>query len=298
MTNSPPTYARISSAETVAVSAERMAPANGVELCLQTFGNAADPAILLIHGATASMLAWDEHLCQRLAAGGRYVIRYDQRDTGRAVNYPPGQPGYTLPDLADDAIALLDVLGLENANLVGISMGGGVAMAAALRHPARVASLTLIGASPGGPDLPPMSDAFMAFVAGAQPPDWSDQEAVVEHIIRFLHVLSGGDGRLDDVAMRPRIAEDVARTGNIASSQTNHYVMPVGDGLRERLRTIAVPTLVIHGDQDPIFPLGHGEALRDAIPGANLLVLERTGHLLTPAAWDLLVPALLRISAG
>lgn len=279
-------------------SPERVVQANGVELCLQTFGDAADPVILLIHGATTSMLGWDERLCRILAAAGRYVIRYDQRDTGRSVSYPPGEPGYTLPDLADDAIALLDALGLAQASVVGVSMGGGVAMAAALRHPDRVASLTLIGTTPGGSDLPPMSQEFLAFVAGSQPPDWNDQDAVVEHVMRFLRVLSGGDGRLHEAAIRPFIAEDVARTRDIAASQTNHYRMAGGEWSRARLSAIAVPTLVIHGDQDPIFPLAHGEALRDAIPGSQLIVLQRTGHLLLPDAWDTLVPALLRLSAG
>src|SRR5687768_13215122 len=100
---------------------ETLVQANGVDLCVQTFGDAADPAILLIHGAMTSMLGWEDAFCRRLAAGGRFVVRYDHRDTGRSVSYPPGKPPYTLRDLTDDALGLLDVFGLENAQLVGRS---------------------------------------------------------------------------------------------------------------------------------------------------------------------------------
>jgi len=122
--------------------------ANGVELCVETFGDAADPAILLIAGAQGSMLSWEDEFCERLASGARHVIRYDQRDTGRSVTYEPGKPGYTGRDLVDDAVAILDVLEVERAHVVGISAGGGVGQELGLLYPDRVASLTLISTSP------------------------------------------------------------------------------------------------------------------------------------------------------
>jgi pimeloyl-ACP methyl ester carboxylesterase len=103
---------------------ERIIEANGVPLCVETTGDPGDPAVLLIHGASASLLWWDRELCERIAGGGRFVIRYDSRDTGRSVSYPPGRPGYRLTDLADDAIGILDALGVHRAHLVGRSMGG------------------------------------------------------------------------------------------------------------------------------------------------------------------------------
>jgi len=136
-------------------SNETIVRANGVDLCVQTFGDPGDPAILLIHGAATSMHGWEGEFCERLAAGPRFVIRYDHRDTGRSVNYAPGAPQYTLRDLAADAVALIDVFSLDSAHLVGRSMGGGVAIIASIDFPDRVASLTLIGTSPGGPDLSP-----------------------------------------------------------------------------------------------------------------------------------------------
>lgn len=280
-----------------AVSDRRIVRANGVELCVQTFGDAADAAILLVHGAAASMSAWDDDFCERLAAGDRFVIRYDHRDTGESVSYPPGAPGYALHDLVADALALLDVFGVQRAHLVGRSMGGGIVLQAALDQPARVASLTLIGTSPGGPGLPAMSPEFLAFVSGPGP-DWSQRDAAVDHILRMLRIFSAGSGPLDEATLRPQLAAELDRTRNVASSQINHFVMDVGASPRERLGAIDAPVLVIHGAHDPVFPLGHAQALQREIRRARLLVLEGTGHELPPASWDLVVPAMLEITSS
>ena len=276
---------------------EKIVQANGVDGCVQTFGARADPPILLIHGAAASMLAWEEEFCELLAAGSWFVIRYDHRDTGRSVSYESGAPPYTLRDLVADAIGLLDAFDLGSAHLVGRSMGGAIAMLAALDYPDRVASLTLVGTSPGGSDLPPMSEEFLAHISGARSPDWSDREAVIEHVIGMLRLFSGGSGHLDEATMRELVGRDVDRTINIASSQINHFVMDVGEPFRDRLGEIGAPTLVVHGAADPVFPLGHALALEKEIPGAELLTLEQTGHELSPAVWDVVVPAILRHSA-
>src|SRR5258707_1187351 len=110
---------------------EVLLEANGVELCVETFGDAADPAVLLVHGASASMMWWEEELCRRIAAGGRYVVRFDNRDTGRSVSYPAGRPGYAMRDMAGDAVGILDALGIGRAHLVGRSMAGGIVTVAA-----------------------------------------------------------------------------------------------------------------------------------------------------------------------
>jgi pimeloyl-ACP methyl ester carboxylesterase len=267
--------------------------ANGVRLCAQTFGDPAEPAILLVHGAAASMRAWEDELCVRLAEGGRFVIRYDHRDTGQSVSYAPGAPSYTLRDLMADAVGLLDVFGVRSAHLVGRSMGGGIVMQAALDHADRVASLTLVGTSPGGPGLPAMSPEFLAYVSGPGP-DWSQRTAVIDHILGLFRIFSGGSGHFDEATMRNLVDSELERTMNIASSQVNHFVMDVGSSPRDRLGEITMPTLVIHGAQDPVFPLGHALALQNEIHGAQLLVLERTGHELPRASWDLVVPSILK----
>ena len=144
--------------------------------------------MLLIAGAGASMDWWEDGFCDRLAAGRRFVIRYDQRDTGRSVGYEPGAPGYGWDDLVLDAVGVLDALGVDRAHLVGMSMGGGIAQVAALDHPDRVATLTLVAtapAAPGGddPDLPPMADEARARFAALAEPEWSDRAAVIDYLV-------------------------------------------------------------------------------------------------------------------
>jgi pimeloyl-ACP methyl ester carboxylesterase len=131
--------------------AERMVEANGVELCTESLSDPADPPILLIMGVSASMLWCDERFCRMLADGGRFVVRYDHRDTGRSVSYEPGRPGYTGADLVADAIGVLHAYGVAAAHLVGVSAGGAFAQLLALGFPGRVVSLVLISSSPAMP---------------------------------------------------------------------------------------------------------------------------------------------------
>ena len=273
---------------------------NGVELCVETFGARADPAVLLIMGAGASMDWWHDDFCARLAAGPRYVIRYDHRDTGESISYPPGEPGYTGDDLVADAAALLAVLGVRRAHVVGQSAGGALAQLVALDHPERVASLTLVATSPAGPDpdLPPMSDEASAALAAIAEPDWSDRAAVIEYLTEQWRATASRSRPFDAEGTRALSARVVDRTTNMESSMKNAYAAEGSDRWRERLGALDVPTLVVHGTEDPLFPLGHGEALAREIPGAELLTLEGGGHELARRDWDVVVPAILRISRG
>jgi len=128
---------------------ERMIAGNGVQLCTEPFGDRGDPPILLVMGVGASMLWWDADFCRGLAAGGRYVIRYDHRDTGRSTSFPPGAPPYSGADLANDALGVLDALNVHRAHLVGLSMGGALAQKIAVERPHRVLSLTLMSTAAG-----------------------------------------------------------------------------------------------------------------------------------------------------
>jgi pimeloyl-ACP methyl ester carboxylesterase len=278
---------------------EAIVRANGVDLCVETFGDPRAPAILLISGAAASMDWWDTEFCRRIAEGGRLVIRYDHRDTGRSVTYPPGAPGYTGPELADDAAALIDVLAGGRAHVAGLSMGGGIAQYLAVEHAARVATLTLMSTSPGpASDLPPMADRLRATFADPAPePDWSDHDAVVEYLVEEQRPYAGPD-TFDEQRVREIARRVVGRTAGLGSSG-NHWVIDGGEDLRPRLGEITAPALVIHGTQDPLFPPGHGAALAREIPGAELLLLDGVGHEPPPrATWDLVVPALLRHTAS
>jgi pimeloyl-ACP methyl ester carboxylesterase len=279
-------------------SAERIVRANGADLCVQSVGDPDHPAVLLIAGAASSMLDWAEEFCQRLAAGSRLVIRYDQRDTGRSVVYPPGAPPYTGRDLAEDAIGVLDALGLARAHLVGMSGGGGTAQSLAIHHPDRVATLTLISttsiaAGPSGRDLPPPSDAVTATFGGA-PPDWSDRAAVIDYVAAQYRPLTSKSRPVAEEFLRDLATRTVDRAVSIAS-MNNHWVLDQGDSAPpEQLTGISAPALVVHGTEDPLFPLPHGAALAEDIPGARLLTLEHTGHELPPAVWDTVIPAILR----
>jgi pimeloyl-ACP methyl ester carboxylesterase len=162
--------------------AERMIEANGVELCTESFGRPADPPILLIMGIGASMLWWEEGFCRLLAERGRFVIRYDHRDTGRSVTSERSRPEYTSSDLVADAVAVLDVYGIAAAHVVGVSAGGAFAQVLALGYRDRVLSLVLISTSPATPGergLPPATERYQRFVTTATV-DWSDERSVIE----------------------------------------------------------------------------------------------------------------------
>jgi pimeloyl-ACP methyl ester carboxylesterase len=271
---------------------ERMINANGVELCTEPFGDPGDPPILLIAGIGSSMLWWDEDFCRRLAGGDRYVIRYDHRDTGRSTSRPPGNPGYTGATLVTDAVAVLDGYRIPAAHLVGVSAGGGIAQHLALDHAERVRSLVLVSTSPavpGGPTLPPPTSAFGRFLATAEV-DWSDRESVIRYLVDYSRVLAG-DRPFDEPACRNLVRRDVARARDFAAAR-NHDLIADGAQPRRPLSSISVPTLVVHGTADPMFPIAHGRALAEEIPTARLLPLDGAGHGTDRADWSTVLPAI------
>jgi pimeloyl-ACP methyl ester carboxylesterase len=281
-------------------SDERMVEVNGVELCVETFGSPDDPPLLLVMGLSASMLHWEDEFCERLAAGSRFVIRYDHRDTGRSVTYPPGAPGYTGDDLHRDAAGLIEALEVSPAHVVGFSAGGGIAQLVALEYPDRVASLTLISTSPGsGADLPGMDDELRAHFADPPPePDWSDREAVIDYLVEDERAYAARPRPFEEAERRELAGRIFDRTTDIAASVKNHWLLvDSGEGWRDRLGEIRVPTLVIHGTEDPFFRIGHALALKREIPGARLVRVERMGHELPRSSWDVIVPEILRHTA-
>lgn len=273
----------------------RVIQTNGVTLSADSFGDPADPAISLIMGGGASMDWWEDEFCQRLAAAGRFVIRYDHRDTGQSTAYEPGAPGYSPKDLVGDAVGLLDAYGLASAHIVGMSMGGRIALNLALDHPGRVASLALISTSPGkGDDLPSMSPELQAaFSAEMAEPDWSDRASVIDYLVEDARLYAAASRPFEEEAMRDLVSRAYDRTANMASAM-NHFMLDDWGHSREELAKVSAPTLVLHGTEDPLFPYEHGRALAREIPGARLVGLERTGHEIPRVAWDVAIPAILR----
>lgn len=279
-----------------------MMAVNGVDLCVDTTGDRRDPAILLIGGAGSAMDWWEDEFCQQLAAGGRFVIRYDSRDTGQSVTYPPGQPTYTGADLAADAVGVLDALGLRCAHVVGISMGGALAQRIAVEDADRVDSLVLVAttvALPGSPpdrrQLPPMSEHLRDYFAAPPPkPDWTDRTAMVDYLVDFDRRLSAAR-YFDEPRVRRLVERIVGRSKDMAASLTNHWQIDDGAPPRHRLSDLHAPTLVIHGTADPLFPFPHAEALAQQIRNADLLPLPGVGHQTPPPAlWPTVIPAILR----
>ena len=276
----------------VARSGEKLVWANGVELCLETFGAPADPAVLLMAGSTSSMDWWENGLCARIAAGLRFVIRYDQRDTGRSVTYPAGRPGYAGADLVADAAGVLDAYGIAATHVVGVSAGGALAQVLAVDDPGRVLSLVLISTSFVGDDrapLPGPTEELTRFW-GTPMPDSADRDAALDHLVAYQRLLTGGRRPFDDAFARDLVRRDMERARSYPSAG-NHELIE-GAAPREPVSAISAPTLVVHGTADPLFPVEHGEALATAIPGARLLLLDGAGHGVEPADFETIAAAI------
>jgi pimeloyl-ACP methyl ester carboxylesterase len=243
-----------------------MMPVNGIEVCAETFGEPTDPALLLIAGGASSMDWWEDEFCRRLAAGGRFVIRYDHRDTGRSTSFPAGSPPYSAVDLAVDAVGVLDALAAPRAHLVGLGLGGVLAQRVAVEHPGRMLSLTLMATGPLTTTPP----------AG---PDWSHRRTAVDCMVARLRD-AGGPFTADLTHLR-RLAERVYdRTRDMAAAQTNHWLIDPGPPVQPA--DIAAPTLLLHGTLDR--RCAPPQTLAAEIPGARLVWLDGVGHEFPPTA--------------
>lgn len=261
-----------------------------IALATEAFGNPRDPTILMIMGATASMLWWPDELCEALAATGRFVIRYDNRDTGQSTTRPPGPPHYSLDDMAEDAVAILDAYGIDRAHLVGMSLGGMIAQIVALAHPGRVATLTAISSGrvdEDDPDLPEMDPRLLEHFGTMAGLDWSDRAAVVAFQVESSRISAGASAAFD-IAREIRLAEREYDRAINPQSAMNHSMLAGGEAYRGRLGEIRAPLLVIHGRQDPILSFQHGRRLAGAVPGARMVALEG-GHELNQRAWPVIV---------
>ncbi|BAJ32008.1 MULTISPECIES: alpha/beta hydrolase [Kitasatospora] len=264
---------------------------NGTTLGTESFGPEDAPPVLLVGGTT--MLSWPDALCERLAAGGRRVVRYDLRDSGASATGDPDAPDYTLRTLAADAAALAEALGGGPAHLAGIGVGGMVAQVAALDHPDAFTALTLAGTrpvapGPTDPDLPDHDPATMGRLFSRPMPDWADRAAVAEYAAAGAEIL--GD---DPAAARTRAGRVWDRTPDrtppvqLANQLGTVFArLDCAPRWRERLPALALPTLVVHGRHDRFFPVGNAEALARELPDARLLVLDTAATALPTSGTD------------
>ncbi|MEU8827555.1 alpha/beta fold hydrolase [Streptomyces sp. NPDC048636] len=288
-----------------------------LQLWTEDFGDPADPTVLLIVGADAQAVGWPDSLCHGLAASGRHIIRYDHRNTGKSTLIDYDKNPYDCRDLARDAVAVLDAYGVDAAHIVGGSMGGLIAQLLGLDHRERVRSLTLCSTSSSlvgiVPALrgetssfsPPPHAGYLAHMAEvaaeltASPP--ATREQLIEARFRAYAPLAGSVHR-DLEECRTVLTREYDRATNPwhpdASQLAIDATAAVGD-LAPRLRTLDAPTLVIHGTEDPIIPVGHGRALAGSIPGATGLFIEGYGHVCPDATViERLRAAIVEITGG
>mgnify|MGYP002389622014 CR=1 FL=1 len=284
--------------------------ANGIELAFDSFGEAADPAILLIAGLGTQMIRWTVPFCTGLAARGYRVVRFDNRDAGCSTHLHHGTPPdlgalvaalmagrrpelpYTLVDMAADAVGLLDALAIGRAHVVGRSMGGMIAQIMASEHPERVLSLTSIMSSTGNPALPQAAPDLLALMMRPAPDPQADPAAFLAHRLALARRLAGTGHPFDEQAHGALVLEETRRDYDPAGTARQLAAMVAAGDRRQHLARIAAPTLVIHGGDDPLVPPACGRDTAAAIPKAELLLIEGMGHDLPAALQDTLIAAI------
>lgn len=283
--------------------------ANGIRLEYESFGRDTDPVALLIMGLGAQLTRWPVPLCEKLAARGFRVIRFDNRDIGLSTRFDgaavpdlrmvvaarmtglPVKLPYTLHDMAADTIGLLDALRIQQAHLVGASMGGMIAQIVAADYPQRVLSLTSIMSTSGNPALPPPTPAAAAILM-TRAPNPANRDAYVAHGLNALRTTGSPGYPFDEAAARERILNEAARSYNPAGFARQIAAVTVSGDRREKIRRISAPTVVVHGADDPLVPPAAGRDTAENIPNAELRLIPGMGHDLPPPLYDTIIDAI------
>ncbi|MEJ7894256.1 MAG: alpha/beta hydrolase [Solirubrobacteraceae bacterium] len=276
-----------------------------ITLCYEEFGDRTDPTVLLVMGLATQMLAWDERFCQQLVERGFHVVRFDNRDVGRSTKIatPPTRPptlkqmalrdrraaAYTLSDMADDAVALLDHLDVRRAHVVGASMGGMIAQTIAIEYPERVLSLVSIMSNEGG-RLKGQPQLTVYPVLLRRAPD--DREAYAAHAVGVLKLIGSPDFPFDEAAVKERARIGFDRGISAAGAGRQLMAVLASPNRTAGLRRLRVPTAVIHGTKDRLVSKSGGRAVAAAVPEATLLEIHGMGHDLPPGTWPRIVDAI------
>lgn len=279
----------------------QVAPVNGLELAYETFGRSGDPAILLVMGLGTQMIAWPDELCDALADAGFFVIRYDNRDAGLSTFIDAPAPSiadlllrrnvaYSLDDLATDAFGLLDHLGIERAHVAGTSMGGMIAQTMALRRPQRIITLCLSMTTTGSKRVGKPTAAVVRQMAAVKPS--TSREAAMDDAVASWRLL-GTPSALDEAKIRELAGIAWDRNHDPAGRLRQLGAILAQPDRTARLRELRIPTLVVHGLEDPLVSVTGGLALARAIPGATFIGHHGAGHDLPRSMWRELVRDLL-----
>ena len=285
------------------------AKANNIEIEYETFGDRSDKPLLLIMGLGDQMITWDKEFIKHLTDRGFFVIIFDNRDVGLSSKCDEGgkpdlmgailavqrgdpiEAPYSLDDMADDSIGLLDVLGIEKAHIVGASVGGMIAQTIAYRHPSRVLSLTSIMSTTGNPELPQMTQEAAEVFFLPVPPE---RDAHIENQVRVGKFVYGSGFPFNEERQRTFAARSFDRCFYPPGVERQMLAIMVHGNMKEKISAIKVPTLVIHGREDPLYPVECGIEIAETIQGSELIIIEGMGHSLPPEVFNLISDAIKR----
>ena len=285
---------------------------NNIEVEYETFGNASDKPLLLVEGLGGQLINWDEGFIQSLVDRGFFVIIFDNRDVGLSTKFEEaGEPNimqafmavqagepvespYSLENMADDAVGLLDALNIEKAHICGESMGGMIVQVIAFRHPNRVISLTSIMSSTGNPDLPPAKPEILQMFTTPPP---QERDAYIEFFIKNARLLYGSGFPFDEVRGREITGKAFDRCFYPPGFGRQLLAIIANGNRKPKLASITVPTLIIHGNDDQLVPVEGGKDTHEAIPGSELIIIDGMGHSLPPETWNQVSDAIAKIAA-
>jgi pimeloyl-ACP methyl ester carboxylesterase len=291
------------------------ARANGIDIAYETFGKSENRPLILIMGIGSQMVTWPAAFCEKLAAAGHFVVRFDNRDVGlstklddagipniwevvAAVQAAGGGPlargqvnvPYLLSDMAADTVGLMDALRIKKAHICGLSMGGMIAQTVAIEHQDRVQSLISMESTTSEPGLPGASPEVREVLLKLPP---QEREAYILHMVHVHRLFASASAKYDEATQRELSALSYDRSSYTAGFSRQFAAIVASGGRRKALASVRVPTLVIHGADDTLFPGEHGQDTADAIKGARFLLVPGLGHgTAYPGLWDEIVAAI------
>lgn len=292
-----------------AAGKEYFEKANGIEICYQSFGDRHAPPFVMINGLGSQMINWHEDFCLQLAASGYRLIRFDNRDTGLSTRFDDsGVPDlkrlgqakekgekvetpYTLLDMAEDAVGLLDALGIESAHFLGSSMGGRIGQLIAIHHPDRILTLACTVSTMGESGFPPPNPEAIELLFKPTP---RDRAGYIDHYARLCRMFSGAKYAIDEAYVRDKAERCFDRAFNPEGEIRQAAAMIAAGSNKESLKYICTPTLIINGSDDPLISVDCAKDMAETIPRATLLIIKGMGHGVsdTPQVWPQIIEAI------